>query len=132
MIPMRQVPTDIRTESEDPVIWRRNRTTTIKIHADPEGELPSELLARVKGPIEEALGVDAEGYLGRPVEEYTSSTIKIVDSDQIPLAGRPGYFIAWGGEAEDSSRAQAALAVSIPIFGALMILTVIGLFNAVR
>jgi multidrug efflux pump subunit AcrB len=132
MIPMRQVLTDIKTESEDAVIWRRNRTTTIKIHADPEGELPSELLARVKGPIEEALGVDAEGYLGRSVEQYTSSTIKIVDSDQIPLAGRPGYFIAWGGEAEDSSRAQAALAVSIPIFGALMILIVIALFNAVR
>jgi multidrug efflux pump subunit AcrB len=124
--------TDIRTESEDSVIWRRNRTTTVKIHADPEGELPSELFARVKGPIEEALGVDAEAYLGRPVKEHTSSTITVVDSDQVPLAGRPGYFMAWGGEAEDSARAQGALAVSIPIFIGMMILTVIALFNAFK
>jgi multidrug efflux pump subunit AcrB len=38
MIPMRQVLTDIRTESEDSVIWRRNRATTVKIHADTQGE----------------------------------------------------------------------------------------------
>jgi multidrug efflux pump subunit AcrB len=132
MIPMRQVLTDIRTESEDSVIWRRNRTTTVKIHADPDGELPSVLFARVKGPIEEALGVDAEAYLGRPVTEHTSSTLPIVDSDQVPLAGRPGYFIAWGGEAEDSARAGGALAVSIPIFIGMMILTVIALFNAIK
>ena len=132
MIPMRQVLTDIRTESEDSVIWRRNRTTTVKIHADPEGELPSELFARVKGPIEQALGVDAEAYLGRPVKEHTSSTITVVDSDQVPLAGRPGYFMAWGGEAEDSARAQGALKVTLPIFVGMMILTVIALFNAFK
>ena len=43
MIPMRQVLTDIKTESEDAVIWRRNRTTTIKIHADPAARVrPNE------------------------------------------------------------------------------------------
>jgi multidrug efflux pump subunit AcrB len=44
----------------------------------------------------------------------------------------PGYFMAWGGEMEDSSRAQASLATSIPIFFGIMVLIVIFLFNAFR
>jgi multidrug efflux pump subunit AcrB len=63
---------------------------------------------------------------------YTDKTIKILDEDQIPLKGLPGYFMAWGGEMEDSSRAQASLAASIPIFFGIMVLIVIFLFNAVR
>jgi hypothetical protein len=40
--------------------------------------------------------------LARPARHEGCET-EIVDSDQIPLAGRPGYFIAWGGEAETPS-----------------------------
>lgn len=140
MIPMRQIVADFETTSEDPVIERFNRSTMIKIHCDPvAGKLTSEVLARIKPKIEMALGVDLGAYFGVTYasdEEmyagYTDKTIKIVDQDQIPLTGRPGYFMAWGGETEDSSRAQASLAASIPLFFGLMVLIVIFLFNAVR
>jgi multidrug efflux pump subunit AcrB len=44
----------------------------------------------------------------------------------------PGYYIAWGGEAEDSAKAQSRLAASVPIFFGLMILLVIVLFNSIK
>ena len=132
MIPMRQVLTGFETEFEDTNIWRRNRTTTIKLHCDAEGELASVLFARIKADVEKALDVDMETHLGKPPKEHTASTIPIRFSDQIPIQGAPGYFFAWGGEAEDSVKAQTALAGSIPVFVAIMILTVVALFNAVR
>jgi len=138
-IPMRQVLTGFRTEYEDGVRYRFNRISTVRVHCDPLGDLPSELLARVKPRIERELGVDLGAYFGRrydSVEQmfagHNASTIKIRELDQIPLLDRPGYFIAWGGEAEDSSRAQAALATTIPIFFGMMVLIVIFLFNAIR
>ncbi|MFO0875688.1 MAG: efflux RND transporter permease subunit [Phycisphaerales bacterium] len=48
------------------------------------------------------------------------------------IALPPGYTIEWGGEFEDSRRAQLALAGNLPIVGVLMALTVIALFNAIR
>jgi len=44
----------------------------------------------------------------------------------------PGYALEWGGEYEDSGKAQAALAGSIPIFVLAMILVTIALFNSLR
>jgi len=139
MIPMRQIVTGFETVTENPVIERFNRSTMIKIHCDPKTELSSELFARVKPKIEMALGVDLGVYFDKQYasdEEmykgYSDKTIKVVDEDQIPLKGMPGYFMAWGGELEDSSRAQASLAASIPIFFGIMVLIVIFLFNAVR
>jgi multidrug efflux pump subunit AcrB len=94
-------------------------------------------LARVKPRIETSLGVDLDLYFGKsfgdnPYADYDANTIRIKDEDQIPLKDMPGYFIAWGGEGEDSSRAQASLASSIPIFFGMMVLVVIFLFNAFR
>jgi multidrug efflux pump subunit AcrB len=136
---MRQILTGFATEYEDATRYRWNRTMTVRVHADPDGELPSELMARSKARIEMALGVDLAAYFGRQydsVEEmfagHDATTIRIVDMDQIPLLGDPGYFIAWGGEAEDSARAQASLAASIPIFFGIMVLVVIFLFNSIR
>ena len=43
-----------------------------------------------------------------------------------------GYELAWGGEYEDSSNAQAGLAASIPMFVLIMILMTIMLFNSLR
>ena len=139
-VPLAQVLTGFETDFEDARIFRFNRVTTMKVHADPDFDvLPSELLERAKPRIEMALGVDIERYLGRsfgtdtdPWAGYNAGTIPILDEDQIPLQGEPGYFIAWGGEAEDSSRAQASLASSIPTFFGLMVLIVVMLFNAVR
>jgi multidrug efflux pump subunit AcrB len=134
MIPVGQVVTGFETEFEDPHIWRRNRTKMLRIHADQRTGLPSELLARVKPKIEEALGVDTEQVLGSPVpaEDWNVSTIRVVDQHQVPLKDMPGYYLGWGGEVEDSARAQGALAGSIPVFFGLMILAVIFLFNSIK
>jgi multidrug efflux pump subunit AcrB len=134
---MDQVLTGFTTEIENERIWRRDRVTTQRVHADPNhGELASELMARVKPQIEQALNVDVAAYLGKqmdkPFEDYTASTIPIKSQDRLPIKGKPGYYIAWGGEGEDSSRAQGALAASLPIFLGIMVLTVIFLFNAIR
>ena len=43
-----------------------------------------------------------------------------------------GYELEWGGEYEDSGKAQAALAGSIPVFVLTMILVTIILFNSLR
>jgi multidrug efflux pump subunit AcrB len=44
----------------------------------------------------------------------------------------PGYSMEWGGEYEDSTRAQAALAGTLPVFLLMMILICILLFNSMR
>ena len=44
----------------------------------------------------------------------------------------PGYSLEWGGEYEDSGKAQAALASTIPTFVLAMILVTIILFNSLR
>ena len=44
----------------------------------------------------------------------------------------PGYYVEWGGEYESTVDAQTALAAPIPIFVGIMVLIVIGLFNAIR
>jgi multidrug efflux pump subunit AcrB len=72
-------------------------------------------------------GSQEEMYAG-----YNAATIPIKEMDQIPLVGRPEYFLAWGGEAEDQARAQASLAASLPVFFGMMVLIVIFLFNAFR
>ena len=137
-IPMRQILAGFETVWEDATVFRWNRTRTIRVHADPDGELASELLNRAKPRIERALNIDLAAHTGTnfgdrdPLETLTASTIPIVEMDQIPIKGMPGYFIAWGGEAEDSSRAQAGLARTLPIFFGLMVLIVVLLFNSIK
>ena len=134
MIPVGQVVTGFEMEFEDPNIWRRSRTKMLRIHADPRTGLPSELLARVKPKIEQALGVDTQQVLGSPdpPEIWDVSTITVVDQHQVPLKDMPGYYLGWGGEVEDSARAQGALAGSLPVFFGLMVLAVILLFNSIK
>jgi len=43
-----------------------------------------------------------------------------------------GYYVEWGGEYESQRDAQAALFAPIPMFVGIMILIVVGLFNAIR
>ncbi len=139
MIPIGQVISGFNTETEDANIGRRDRMTMIKIHADPRTELPSELLARVKPQIEKALNVDVGKVTGQsfgpdddPFTDFTHDVIPIRDADMLPLKGMPGYYIAWGGEAEDSARANAGLATKLPIFFGMMVLVVVFLFNAIK
>jgi multidrug efflux pump subunit AcrB len=137
MIPLGQVVSGFQTEWEDANIWRRDRTTMLKLHCDARRELPSELFARIKPRIEEALGVDIAVISGKdpgpdPFEGHKATTIKVQYADKLPLKGLPGYYMAWGGEAEDSARAQGALSKSLPVFFAMMIVIVIFLFNSIR
>lgn len=136
MIPMGQVVSSFPLEFEDAHIWRWNRRKMLRIHADPREGLPSEVFMKVKAQIEQALGVDANAVLGRPadapVEAFDASTLKVGEDDLWPLKGKPGYYMAWGGEAEDSARANSRLAGSLPVFFGLMILTVLILFNSIK
>jgi multidrug efflux pump subunit AcrB len=133
MIPADQIAHRFGTTFENPNVWRRDRTTMLTLHADVGSGLPSEMLDRVKARIEQALDVDIEAQVGRFVaaEDWNASTIPVVDSDIIPLRN-PGYSIAWGGEAEDSARANAAIAGYVPVFFGLMVLMVVILFNSIR
>jgi multidrug efflux pump subunit AcrB len=133
-VPALQVLNDVQTENENVRQSRYNRRPMIKVHADARLGFPSEVLDRVKPKIEQALGVDTETYLGQKIDpqKYTASTVPIKYDDIIPLKDKPGYFIAWSGEAEDSADATTQLAASIPIYFGMMILVVIFLFNAFR
>ncbi|HMO05873.1 MAG TPA: efflux RND transporter permease subunit [Kiritimatiellia bacterium] len=51
-VPIRQVVSDFTVEVEDPIIMRRNRQSTITMHADPITGLPSALFERVREQIE--------------------------------------------------------------------------------
>lgn len=134
-VPILQVINGVETTWEDARISRWHRRPFIKVHTDAREGLPSELFARLKPKIEQALGADLATYSGTALkegQEYTASTIPIKYDDIIPLKGKPGYFMAWGGEAEDSSDSTAQLAANIPMYFGMMILVVIFLFNAFR
>ncbi len=134
-VPILQVLNGIDTQWETARLSRWQRRLMIKLHADPVDELPAQLLDRVKPLIEQKLGVDVAAYRGTPLKEgekYTAATIPLKYDDVIPLKDRPGYFIAWGGELEDSADATKQLAANIPLYFGMMILAVIFLFNAFR
>ncbi len=134
-VPIMQVLNGLETGWENARVSRWHRRQMIKIHADPRQELPAELMARVKPRVEQALGVDLAAYRGYPLkegEEWTARTIPIKYDDIIPLKDKSGYFIAWGGELEDSADSQKQLAENIPIYFGMMILIVIFMFNAFR
>jgi len=72
----------------------------------------------------------AEG--GDPFANHTAKTLTVKEADVWPLKGMPGYYMAWGGDAESSARAGAALASTLPVFFGLMVLIVLMLFNSIR
>jgi multidrug efflux pump subunit AcrB len=123
------------TLTEDARRSRRDRLPVITVHADADRGLAFDLLARIKPRVEQALDVDLVAHLGRdpgPDLEIDADTIPIVQDGRIPIRGKPGYFFAWGGEAERSAESQAKLATSIPVYFGLMVLVVVSLFNALR
>jgi len=139
MIPMGQVVSDFTIEFENSCIGRRNRVPTLTIHFDPRTGLSAELLKIIKPKIEKALNVDVESATGKkfaqnenPFDDYSDKTIALRYDDHIPIKGMQGYSIAWGGENEDSVKAQMGLAKSLPGFGVLMVLIVIFLFNSLK
>ena len=136
MIPIGQVMSRFETEFEDPHIWRWNRVSMIRIHVDQRTGLPSELFARIKPKVEQAIGVDLEQYSGaKPLKEgakFDANTIPVRWDDQIPIEGMPGYYMAWGGEGESSVKASGQIAAALPVFFGLMIFIVVCLFNSIK
>ncbi|MGZ8237438.1 MAG: efflux RND transporter permease subunit [Methylobacter sp.] len=134
MIPMGQVVSGFTTEFEDAYVWRNDRRKMIRLHADPRKGLPSELFRQVKVNIEQALNVDVEAVLGHALGDspFDNKTLKVQENDLWPLKDKPGYYMAWGGEAEDSARANASLASKIPLFFGIMVLIVLVLFNSIK
>ncbi|MEM1059618.1 MAG: efflux RND transporter permease subunit [Verrucomicrobiota bacterium] len=102
MIPLRQIVADFRTVFVDSQIWRRNRIPTVTVHCDPSEGVASALLEKIMPELE-----------------------------QIPLPSNE-YFLELGGEAENSSDAQAGLAAKLPMFVLFMVLIVIFLFDSLR
>ena len=139
MIPIGQVISGFKTEFENAHVWRRDRFKMLRIHADPRQGLTSELSARVKPLIEKTLNVDVGKVLGRrfgakedPFEGHHTQRLKVRYADMWPIKDLPGYYMAWGGEIEDSAKAQSRLASSLPVFFGLMVLIVLFLFNSIK
>ena len=109
MIPLRQVVSGFETVFENEVVRRRNRQPTMTLHVDQTSGETADLWNRVAPKVEAAFAARRESG------EISSE-----------------YALAWGGEHEDSAEAIGALAGSIPMFIALMVLIVIALFNNLR
>ena len=134
-VPVMQVMNGVSTEWENARVSRWHRRPMIKVHADPRTELPAQLFERVKPRIEQLLGVDIAAYRGTQLKDgevHTASTIPLNYDDILPIKGKPGYFLAWGGELEDSADSTQQLAANIPLYFGMMILSVIFLFNAFK
>jgi multidrug efflux pump subunit AcrB len=67
-----------------------------------------------------------------PVAETPAALLARVQPLIEAIPRPPGYELEWWGEARDSTRAQAAIASSIPLFLGAMVLIVIALFNDLR
>lgn len=134
-VPMLQIVDRLDTLTEDARRTRRNYRPTIGIHADANRGATFELFERIKPRVEKALGANVAARSGRDPGsdfEVAFDTFPIVGDGMIPLKGKPGYFMSWGGEAESAARSWAQLAGSIPLFFGLTILITIALFNALR
>lgn len=102
MIPIRQVVEDFKIEFEDDIIYTYNRKRALTIHADPK-----------------------EGYLPN---ELLANVKKKIDN----INYESGYQIQWHGEYKDSKESKEPIIKSLPLFGGLMFLIVLGLFNSLR
>ena len=131
-VSMRQLVERLDTIAEDARRSRRDGLRTITVHADANQGLSFDLLERIKPRVEKALEVDLAAYAARdPGWDFGIGfdTIPMVPDDKIPLRGKPGYFIAWGGEAEDAAESRAELLAWIPICSGLLLLVLVALFN---
>lgn len=101
-VPMMQVTDGFTFESQDTLIYRRDRADVITVGADiPRGMTASEVLTDVRDTIEN-------------------------------MAIPDGYSMKWGGELESSTDAQASLGKQLPFSIIVMVLISFLLFNAVR
>ncbi|MDX9788056.1 MAG: efflux RND transporter permease subunit [Desulfobacterales bacterium] len=103
-VPLLQV-ADAHPEWEPSNIRRRNQTRCMTVKVDVAGRFTSEVLSEVQ------------------------AQIKTLQSNGLLPAG---YFLAYGGEAEESGDAQNSLISGIPLAFGLMAILLITQFNALR
>lgn len=103
-VPLLQV-ADAYPEWEPSNIRRRNQTRCMTVKVDVVGRFTSEVLADVQARIQ-----------------------TLLSTDLLPT----GYFLAYGGEAEESGDAQDSLISGIPLAFGLMVILLIAQFNALR
>jgi multidrug efflux pump subunit AcrB len=101
-VPLSQVVSRVFLEWEDSLIWRRDRRRTITLQARTADGVPASLLWE-----------DVRGAF---------------ETMDLP----PGYTFEWGGEFESSRDAQKSLLPGIVPAVAIMAITIVGLFNALR
>ena len=101
-VPIRQVVDGFSYELQDTLVHRRNRVPTLTLSADID---PSVTATQVQYEI-----MDAIAALDLPV----------------------GYAFEWGGEFEDSAKAQKGLSAQLPLAVLIMIVISVLLFNALR
>jgi len=101
-LPISQVVDDTRPDWEDPILLRRNRRPTITIQANP------------------APGVTNPALVGSVGEKFEA------------IKTPPGFTLEWGGEKEDSEKAQASLIPGIIPAVAIMAFIIVALFNAFK
>jgi multidrug efflux pump subunit AcrB len=103
-IPIDQVIDQFSVKLEDPVIWRRDRKRTITLQANP------------------VQGVTLPTYMQDVMPKF------IALSKDLPR----GYKMDWGGEYENSTKSQRSLIPGIVPAVAIMLLIIVGLFNAIQ
>jgi multidrug efflux pump subunit AcrB len=101
-IPLRQVVSGFETHLADAIIMRRDRVRTIEAKADP--------------------------YPGELASELLEAVKPQIEALELP----PGYQLTWGGELENSTRAQGYIASGVPVPLVLMLLVLVMLFNNLR
>ena len=101
-VPLSQVTTEIRTEWEYPIIWRRDRRRTITVEANP--------------------------ILGETLPSLLSNVGDKILAVELP----PGYTSEWGGEIESSADSQASLIPGMIPAGIFIAFMVVALFNAFK
>jgi multidrug efflux pump subunit AcrB len=101
-VPVAEVVDRVGTAWEDPLIWRRDRRRTITIQSNP------------------ILGVSAP--------ELQAAVAPDVESLPLP----PGFILEWGGADESSNDANRSLVPGMIPAVAVMLVTVVALYNAFR
>jgi multidrug efflux pump subunit AcrB len=103
-VPIDQVIDGISIKWEDPVIWRRDRKRVITLQANP------------------IQGVTLPTYMQSVMPKFAML------SKDLPR----GYKVEWGGEFEKSAKSQQSLIPGIVPAVAVMLLIIVGLFNAIQ
>ena len=103
-VPLDQVVDGVAVRWEDPIIWRRDRKRTITLQANP------------------IRGVTLPTYMESVAPRFATL------ASELP----PGYRMDWGGEYETSTKSQASLLPGIVPAVGIMLIIIVGLFNALR